>query len=137
MVLLILVSLSLTLFGGFLLVTAFESGRGRVAGETRKKLDKYAARAWFIISHVDWSAFVKHLIRVSAERVAHDIAHTSLLIIRFLERLLTRAVRALRERRAGIAVSQKAPKTSLKLKEMLQKFRKSKKSKIEAKEEEK
>lgn len=134
MLLIILVALSLTLFGGFLLLTAFETGRGRVGGSVRTRLDKHAARVAFIISHVDWSAFVKHLIRASAERIAHDVAHTSLLVIRFLERMLTRLVRALRERRAGIVVTP-VPKKGLNLRETLQKFRKLKKHKIEAKNE--
>ncbi|MBP7741063.1 MAG: hypothetical protein KA104_00025 [Candidatus Pacebacteria bacterium] len=134
MLLIILVALSLTLFGGFLLLTAFETGRGRVGGSVRTRFDKHAARVAFIISHVDWSAFVKHLIRASAERIAHDVAHTSLLVIRFLERMLTRLVRALRERRAGIVVTP-VPKKGLNLRETLQKFRKLKKHKIEAKNE--
>lgn len=132
MLLIFLVALSLVLFGGFLLVTALEKGRGRVGEPMRAKLDKKTARVAFIISHVDWSAFIKHLIRASIERIAHDIAHTSLLVIRFLERLLTRLVRALRERRAGIVVT-KAPKKGLSLGETLRKFRKLKTSKREAK----
>jgi len=101
---LILIGLSLILFGGFLALTAFERGRGlRVAGVYRNKLDAKVSRVMFIAQHVDWGAFTRHLVGTVLERVLHDIAHFILRIVRTTERLLTRAVKALRERR-GITV---------------------------------
>lgn len=97
---LIAIAVSLILFGGFLLITALEGARGaRLFGSGRAALDARVARVSFVLQHVDWSAFLAHLTRSGLERLLHDIAHTSLLVVRFLERELTRAVRALRSRR--------------------------------------
>jgi hypothetical protein len=104
MLYLILIGISLILFGGFITLTAFERGRGlRVAGVHRNKLDAKISRAAFIATHVDWGAFTRHLLGTVLERVLHDVAHFVLRIVRTTERLLTRTVRALRERR-GITV---------------------------------
>ncbi|MES2931716.1 MAG: hypothetical protein V4682_03410 [Patescibacteria group bacterium] len=104
MLYLILIGLSLILFGGFIALTAFERRRGlRVAGIYRNKLDAKVSRAAFIATHVDWGAFTKHLLGTVLERVLHDVAHFVLRIVRTTERLLTRTVKALRERR-GITV---------------------------------
>ncbi len=97
---LIIIGVSLILFGGFLLLTAFERGRGlRVAGVLRNALDAKVARATFIATHVDWGAFVKHLLGTVFERVLHDVAHFVLKLVRTTERLLTRTVKYLRARR--------------------------------------
>lgn len=96
----ILIALSLILFGGFFVLVAFERKRGlRVAGMLRNKLDKRVARIAFIVRHVDWGAFVKHLTSSTTERILHDIAHGILRFVRTTERLLTRLVKTLRERR--------------------------------------
>ncbi len=99
---LISILVSLALFVGFLLLTLFEKKRGlRVAGELRNKLDAKVSRALFVLSHVDWSAFLKHLVVTGTQRIAHDVAHATLLAVRTVERLLTRAVKYLRERRGA------------------------------------
>lgn len=104
MLYLILIATSLVLFGGFIMLTAFERKRGlRVAGVYRNKLDAKVSRAAFIATHVDWGAFTRHLLGTVLERVLHDVAHFVLRIVRTTERLLTRTVKALRERR-GITV---------------------------------
>ena len=100
MIYLILIGISLALFGGFLALVSFERSRGlRVAGEARNTLDKKVARATFVAQHVDWGAFFRHLVGSAAERTAHDIAHSILRFVRTTERLLTRFVKYLRERR--------------------------------------
>jgi hypothetical protein len=100
MLYLILIGISLILFGGFLMLASFERRRGmRIAGVWRNKLDAKVARMAFIASHVDWGAFVKHLVGTALERVLHDAAHVVLRVVRTIERLLTRAVKSLRERR--------------------------------------
>jgi hypothetical protein len=100
MIFLILIALSLILLGGFLLLVSFERGRGlRIMGAWRNSLDRKVARAAFIASHVDWGAFVKHLASTATERVLHDTAHLVLRFVRTMERLLTRTVKSLRERR--------------------------------------
>lgn len=108
MIFIILIALSLILLGGFLLLVSFERGRGlRIMGNWRNALDRKVARAAFIARHVDWGAFVKHLASTATERVLHDVAHVVLRLVRSVERLLTRAVKSLRERR-GLAVSEDA-----------------------------
>ncbi len=108
MLYLILIAASLILLGGFLLLVGFERKRGlRVAGVWRNKLDKKIGRAVFIAKHVDWGAFFKHLVGTLTERVLHDVAHVVLQLVRTTERVLTRTVKSLRERR-GISVSEEA-----------------------------
>ena len=101
----ILIIVSLVLFGGFLALAGFEQKRGlRVAGAYRNRLDAKVSRATFIVTHVDWGAFVRHLAGTAFERMLHDVAHFILKLVRTTERLLTRAVKGLRERR-GISTS--------------------------------
>ena len=102
MLYLILILVSLVLFLGFLLLTVFERNRGmRIAGVSRNHLDAKVARATFVVRHVDWSAFLKDVVRAFLERVAHDVAHGVLLIVRIIERTLTRIVKSLRARRGS------------------------------------
>ena len=118
--LIILVAL-LTLLAGFMLLTAFETKTGRRAlGRLRERLDARTARTSFIIRHVDWAGFTKHSLRTGLEWVAHEIAHGILLLVRFLERSLTRIVRGLRERRGHAALRERPT-----LRETVQRFRRS------------
>lgn len=120
MPLIILVGVFLTLCGAFLVLTLIESRYGRVGGTLRAGLDRFAGRAEFIAKHVDWSALIKHLVRTSLERVLHDSVHGSLMMVRFLERSLTRMVRFLRERRSGVVHS---TRQRVSARETLRKFR--------------
>jgi len=114
MVYIILIAASLILLGGFLMLAAFERGRGlRVAGELRNRFDKKVARASFIARHVDWGAFVKHLVGTVFERVLHDTAHAVLRMVRTTERLLTRTVKGLRERRGIVAPEEEKEKENV------------------------
>ncbi len=82
------------------MLVSFERKRGlRVAGALRNALDARIARVSFIVTHVDWGAFTKHLLGTVFERVLHDTAHVVLQIVRTVERVLTKAVKTLRERR--------------------------------------
>ncbi|HEX2792697.1 MAG TPA: hypothetical protein VHO23_03200 [Candidatus Paceibacterota bacterium] len=99
----IAVAVALVLFGGFVALASCEAGAGRrflLAGP-RKSLDRKVARVAFILDHVDLGAFMRDTVRDGIERVLHDVAHASLLAVRFLERALTRFVRRLREKRDG------------------------------------
>jgi hypothetical protein len=108
-----------------LLLTAFEMRSGsRLAEPLRRKLDARIARLAFIAAHIDWSAFIKHVVRSTIDRVAHDSAHASLVMVRFVERVLTRAVRSLRERRVGLVATHTESRQKATLRETLQKFRK-------------
>lgn len=99
-----LIGLSLMLLGGFLVLVALEQRHGfRIAGTGRAWLDRKVARASFVAAHVDWGAFLRYLASTAVERVLHDAAHGILRLVRMTERMLTRAVKRLRERR-GILV---------------------------------
>lgn len=90
---------SLLLLSTFVLWTWFETTRGfRVLAGPRRKLDRKVAKASFIVTHIDWGAFFAHVGKTTAERIAHDLVHTTLLIVRATERILTRLIRNLRER---------------------------------------
>lgn len=97
---LILILASLFLATGFGVLVSYESRTGvRFFGVYRKQLDVRVERVSFILTHIDFAAFVreegKHLIT----RVGHDVVHVVLQSVRAVERLLTRVVRALRARR--------------------------------------
>lgn len=99
--LLLLILVPLALLGLFLGLVAHEERAGRriLLPGRRHHFDLKASRAFFVIQHVDWGAFLNDLTRTSAERLIHDVAHSTLLGVRFAERHLTRLVRALRARR--------------------------------------
>src|SRR3989338_9918767 len=103
--------ISLALLAGFLLLTRFETRRGtRFFSVYRAALDARTERAMFIFTHVDFESFVKEQSRLLFARVAHDIAHLSLLVVRAVERLLTRLVKHLRIRHGVTPVKGIAPR---------------------------
>ncbi|MFA5942696.1 MAG: hypothetical protein WC798_03435 [Candidatus Paceibacterota bacterium] len=98
---LILTFIPLALLVGIFAMTGYEARRGvRLFAPYRTRLDEQVDRVEFILTHVDFSAFLRDLIRHIAHRIAHDSAHLSLLAVRAVERSLTRVVRYLRTRRA-------------------------------------
>jgi|CXWL01.1.fsa_nt_gi hypothetical protein len=100
MLYLLLILASIVFLGGFLTLTMYEGRRGaRFFPDLRYALDKRMARAGFIVEHVDWGAFMAHMTQSSLETFAHEIVHRVLVLVRALERLLTRIVRSLRVRR--------------------------------------
>ena len=106
---LLLILASIALFAGFFGVTVVEARTGtRYFAPVRAKLDKRVARIAFVIKHVDWLEFFTHLIQSFIERVLHDVAHWTLIVVRFIERELTNVVRYLRDRRPNLL----APKPS-------------------------
>jgi hypothetical protein len=96
-----LILIPLVLLALFLILVSYEERRGTrlVLAGYRHHLDRRAARAAFVIKHVDWGAFMSHLTRTSLERLLHDLAHSTLIVVRLIERQLTRVVRTLRARR--------------------------------------
>ncbi len=105
--------ISIFLFAAFMLLTAQESRKGvRVLAGVRAKLDQRVSQAAFLFQHVDWSGFLAHLLKSSAEHLLHELAHGALIAVRTLERLLTRMVKYLRERRMHLTTVANAPKTS-------------------------
>jgi len=113
MIYLFSVVLSFILFGGFLALTAYETKRGeRFFAPRRRMIDGEAERFAYAVSHIDLAAFVRTGLRALIARLAHDIAHGSLIAVRSVEKLLTRAVRALRIHHASTAISASANPSS-------------------------
>jgi len=98
---LIAILITVLLFAGFMALTSIERRRGtRYFEGERADLDRTVRRAAFVFEHVDFGSFLRHLVVSTLETLAHEIAHLTLLAVRFLERSLTRAVKNLRGRRA-------------------------------------
>ena len=94
---LILIGTACLLLGGFLLLTQFEQKTAtRILGSVRGQLDSKLAKMAFVARHVDWPAFFSHTLKVVVVRIAHDVAHGTLLLVRFMERYLTRFVKYMR-----------------------------------------
>ena len=97
MIYLVLFVVALVLFFGFLGLTAYEGKRGsRLFAPARAALDAKAERVEDVLKHVDFSTFTWHLVKDVTSRIVHDVAHISLIVIRSIERFLTRLVRYLR-----------------------------------------
>lgn len=94
---------SVVLFSGFLVLTIAEARTGkRVLVSPRSVLDKKVSQAMFVIEHVNWNDFLAHFVQSIAARVVHDVAHFSLVLVRFVERRLTAIVRYMRDRRPNL-----------------------------------
>ncbi|MEK7101828.1 MAG: hypothetical protein AAB882_01600 [Patescibacteria group bacterium] len=99
---LIFILVTLALLGGFFVLTDYEVRRGtRFFAQKRARLDHTVERVQFVLGHVDIGAFVRDEIRHLAHRIAHDIVHLSLVIVRAIERLLTRVIRYFHTRQAA------------------------------------
>ena len=109
MIYLLLILASIALFAAFLSLTIVAARTGtRVLAPIRTKLDKNVSRVSFVLTHVRWGSFISQLIQGFFERVLHDVAHVTLILVRFVERQLSNVVRYLRERRPNML----APKPS-------------------------
>ncbi len=97
----IFMAVSLALLVVFLLFVTYENRRGSrlIMPGRRYQLDLKVARISFVLKHVDWGAFMNDVTRTGVDRLAHDVAHTTLMGVRALERQLTQVVRTLRARR--------------------------------------
>jgi hypothetical protein len=94
------IPVTLALLAAFVLLTLVEARSGvRVLAQSRERFDAHVERAGFVLRHVDWGAFINDVLRTFFERALHDIAHGTLIAVRFIERVLTRVVRYLRMRR--------------------------------------
>jgi hypothetical protein len=110
---LIFILVSLSLFTGFLFVTKTEAKRGtRYFAQERGVLDAEVERWADMVAHIDVATFVRTGLRALIARLAHDIAHGSLIVVRFVEKMLTRAVRALRMHNATAVISTSAQPSS-------------------------
>lgn len=101
---------SLALFAGFLALVAVEAKSGkRVFAVGRARLDREIGRVHFIIEHVDLPGFLRDSSRTIVVRATHEFVRGILVAVRFVERLLTRLVRALREHSAVSTAASIAP----------------------------
>lgn len=103
---LILIAIPLALLGIFFALVSYEERAGRrvVLAGARYRLDRKTERAAFVAEHVDWGGLLQELTRSGAERLLHDVAHTTLIVVRAIERELTSLVRTLRSRREPMAL---------------------------------
>ena len=94
---LVFLVLTIVLFSAFLFFARYEASRGqRFFADARGRLDASVLRTEFLLTHVDFESFLRDVIRTLAARITHDVAHLTLLLVRSVERLLTRLVRHLR-----------------------------------------
>ncbi len=106
---------SITVLGGFLLLTRLEAHRGvRLFERTRVWLDTEVRRLTFIITHVDFESFTREQVRTLLIHLAHDTVHVSLLSVRAVERLLSRMVKQLRIRHGIETVTATTPRAFVK-----------------------
>lgn len=106
MVAFILVLSSIVLFVGFLFLTRAEERRGvRYFPSTRDALDARVSTMSVQALNTDIGETTASFLRRVGHRILHDVAHISLLAVRWVERTLTRAVRSLRAKRAQQAPS--------------------------------
>jgi hypothetical protein len=103
MLYLVLILASMLLWMGFLGLTVVEARTGaRLLENPRRALDRRVQRVSFLANHVHWGNFISHVLGSLIERIAHDIAHGTLIAVRFVEHELTRTVRYLRSRRPNL-----------------------------------
>lgn len=97
----IITSIAVGLLLSYVVVLVVERSRGkRLFQVYRTRLDARVTRGVYIVNHIDWGAFFGHVLKVSLEKIAHDIVHGILLAVRTVERSLTKAIRLLRGRLA-------------------------------------
>jgi hypothetical protein len=102
-------AIGILLFVGFLAVVMYETRRGKRFFEPlRRRLDRQVRLGIFVLTYVDWKGFFRHLFQSLFARMAHDVAHMFLVVVRVVERQLTSVVRYLRDRRPNVL----APKPS-------------------------
>lgn len=109
MALLVAILVVAALLAGFLWLTYVERARGvRVFGRARAALDaKTAHIAATLSSETAWAS-LRRYVRVFADHVVHDIAHVALVVVRSVERSLTRLTRTVRTRLASRARKREA-----------------------------
>jgi hypothetical protein len=96
---LILVTTSILLLAGFVFVTQYEAAQGvRFFAARREALDSFVEQAHFVLTHVDFGAFVLEETKHVSTIIGHTIVTLTLRAVRAVERLLTRMVRSLRMR---------------------------------------
>ena len=84
---------------GFFMLTGMEERSGkRFFARSREKLDAQAEHVYDVAKHVDPGPLAFHALQAAVDYVVHEVAHVFLILVRGLERFLTRSVRSLRGR---------------------------------------
>ncbi len=93
----------------FVGLTVFESRKGvRYLARQRDVLDQIIEHISFVVSRVDFSAWLQAEVRGLVDRTSHGIVHLTLQGIRMVERFLTRVIKYLRTKEGA----QDAPKAT-------------------------
>lgn len=104
-----LILASLALLGIYFIVTSYEMRRGtRFFESKRVAFDRFVERITFVLTHVDFAAFLRDEVRTVAKRLGHDFVQISLQGIRAVERLLTRVMKHLRSQNPMKSVSRES-----------------------------
>ena len=109
----ILILVAALLFSGFILLTVREARQGSrmLFPDSRAALDAAASRFLLVVTHEDFGSYARHAVMTIVGRIAHDIAHGFLVAVRATERLLTRLVRYLRNRKTPPFTESRASST--------------------------
>lgn len=99
MIHIIFILVALALLVGFFILTNYETQHGtRFYAPERARLDRTVERVEFILENVNIGAFLRDEVHHFVSRAGHDIVHFSLVVVRAIERVLTRLVRNMRAR---------------------------------------
>ena len=91
---LIFICITFALLAGFFVLVHYEARRGvRLGASYRARLDEHVERIEFILAHIDLATFLRDEARHFVSRIGHDSVHILLLVVRAVERLLTRVIR--------------------------------------------
>lgn len=89
------------LLGGFLILTALEAKHGaRFLERTRGALDERVASVSAAVRHPGFRATVTEGLQDIAAHGVHEVVHGFLVLVRGVERMLTRLVRSIRARQS-------------------------------------
>ena len=103
MALLVAIIVVAILLAGFLWLTRNEAKRGvRVLEPVRRALDAKTEKLEEHVRKLGSGAPLGKALQTGTDHLAHEVAHSVLQGVRFLERALTRAVRDIRGRRARV-----------------------------------
>ena len=95
-------TVSLALLVGFFALSEYETKHSiRFLARERALFDEKVSRVEFVLTHVDFASFIRDVTVSTAHRIAHSTVHFSLLVVRTVERFLTRIVFSLRTRHSA------------------------------------
>ncbi len=100
---LFLVGIPLLLLGSFVALTRYETESGvRVWAERRMRFDLGVERWSAFLANVDFVALFRDGVSFALHHAGHALTHASLVVVRWVERLLTRLIRFFHAREAAL-----------------------------------